>query len=108
MRYYERLGLVQRARAANGYREYDDGHLRAVVEIRELASTGITARKTARSWNAWSSGTGTATSACPRLPPTATASPRSIASSPPSRHAVPNSSAGWTRAHPGLSRRSPP
>ncbi|MFJ3490591.1 MerR family transcriptional regulator [Leifsonia aquatica] len=46
VRYYERLGLVQPARAANGYREYDDGHLRAVVEIRELASTGITARKT--------------------------------------------------------------
>jgi len=46
VRYYERLGLVRPGRATNGYREYDDGHLRAVVEIRELAATGITARKT--------------------------------------------------------------
>lgn len=47
VRYYERLGLVRPARTANGYRDYDDGHLRAVVEIRELAATGISARKTA-------------------------------------------------------------
>jgi DNA-binding transcriptional MerR regulator len=41
VRYYERLGLVSPARLANGYREYDDEHLRAVLEIRELAETGI-------------------------------------------------------------------
>lgn len=46
VRYYERLGLVRPARAANGYRDYDDDHVRAVVEIRELAATGISARKT--------------------------------------------------------------
>lgn len=41
VRYYERLGLVSPARLANGYREYDDDHLRAVREIRQLSETGI-------------------------------------------------------------------
>ena len=41
VRYYERLGLVAPARLGNGYREYDDEHLRVVREIRELATTGI-------------------------------------------------------------------
>lgn len=41
VRYYERLGLVSPDRLGNGYREYGDEHLRAVLEIRELADTGI-------------------------------------------------------------------
>ena len=45
VRYYERLGLLEPRRSPNGYREYDEGHLRAVVEIRGLAATGISARK---------------------------------------------------------------
>lgn len=31
----------------NGYRDYDEGHVRVVIEVRELASTGITARQSA-------------------------------------------------------------
>lgn len=41
VRYYERLGLVVPHRAANGYREYDESHLRVVTEIRELSASGI-------------------------------------------------------------------
>jgi peroxiredoxin/DNA-binding transcriptional MerR regulator len=41
VRYYESLGLITPGRAANGYREYDDFHLRAVTEIRTLAEVGI-------------------------------------------------------------------
>jgi peroxiredoxin/DNA-binding transcriptional MerR regulator len=41
VRYYERLGLIEPSRAANGYREYDDDHVRAVVEIRTLSEIGI-------------------------------------------------------------------
>ncbi|WP_158861768.1 MerR family transcriptional regulator [Leifsonia sp. AG29] len=45
LRYYERLGLLEPGRSSNGYREYDESHLRAVLEIRGLAATGISARK---------------------------------------------------------------
>ncbi len=45
VRYYERLGLLEPRRSPNGYRDYDETHLRAVVEIRGLAATGISARK---------------------------------------------------------------
>lgn len=41
VRYYERLGLLAPRRLPNGYRDYDDGHLRATREIRELAAVGI-------------------------------------------------------------------
>jgi len=41
VRYYERLGLITPQRRKNGYREYDEGHLRAVTEIRELIKNGI-------------------------------------------------------------------
>jgi peroxiredoxin/DNA-binding transcriptional MerR regulator len=41
VRYYERLGLMTPARRANGYREYDESHLRVVTEIRELSASGI-------------------------------------------------------------------
>jgi len=43
VRYYERLGLVTSPRSANGYRDYDEHHLRVVVEIRELGESGIPA-----------------------------------------------------------------
>lgn len=43
VRYDERLGLIASPRAANGYREYDEDHVRIVVEIRELAEAGIPA-----------------------------------------------------------------
>jgi peroxiredoxin/DNA-binding transcriptional MerR regulator len=45
VRYYERLGLLEPRRSANGYRDYDESHLRVVTEIRGLAATGISARK---------------------------------------------------------------
>lgn len=41
VRYYERLGLVEPFREPNGYRRFDDGHLRTVVEIRELSEIGV-------------------------------------------------------------------
>lgn len=41
VRYYERLGLIRPLRETNGYRSFDDDHLRAVVEIRELRRIGI-------------------------------------------------------------------
>ena len=47
VRYYERLGLLRAPRSPNGYRDYDDGHLRAAMEIRELADLGMPVRATA-------------------------------------------------------------
>jgi DNA-binding transcriptional MerR regulator len=47
VRYYERLGLVSPDRLTNGYRDYGAQHLRAVLEIRELAATGIPPGKAA-------------------------------------------------------------
>lgn len=50
LRYYERLGLVtperatggtSRPKAGGGYRAYDEGHVRIVAEIQELAGLGI-------------------------------------------------------------------
>lgn len=41
VRYYERLGLVEPVREPNGYRSFDDDHLRTVVEIRELSEVGV-------------------------------------------------------------------
>lgn len=45
VRYYESLGLPRPDRAANGYRVYDQTHLRIVREVRELTATGISASK---------------------------------------------------------------
>lgn len=47
VRYYERLGLITPERLPNGYRDYDEAHLRAVREIRDLTGIGIPARATA-------------------------------------------------------------
>lgn len=41
IRYYARLGLIVPAREANGYRSFDDWHLRTATEIRELSRIGI-------------------------------------------------------------------
>jgi len=41
VRYYERLGLVVPGRSGNGYRDYEESHLRVVAEIRDLAASGI-------------------------------------------------------------------
>lgn len=41
VRYYEQLGLLTPQRQTNGYRDYDESHLRLVEEIRDLAANGI-------------------------------------------------------------------
>lgn len=41
IRCYERLGLIVPTRESNGYRSFNDSHLRAVAEIRELSRAGI-------------------------------------------------------------------
>lgn len=46
VRYYESRGLLTPERAANGYREYDDGDVLVVREIRALLSLGLTADET--------------------------------------------------------------
>lgn len=45
IRYYERLGLIIPSRESNGYRSFNDSHLRAVAEIRELSRVGIAPSK---------------------------------------------------------------
>jgi DNA-binding transcriptional MerR regulator len=46
VRYYEARGLISPARAANGYRTYDDADVRVVREVRALLSLGLTAEQT--------------------------------------------------------------
>jgi DNA-binding transcriptional MerR regulator len=41
LRYYEEQGLLPAARSANGYRAYDEDHVRLVREIRSLQSIGF-------------------------------------------------------------------
>ncbi len=41
LRYYERRGLLQPARLANGYRDYSAEDVRLVCEIRALMSLGM-------------------------------------------------------------------
>lgn len=41
LRYYEEQGLLPTARSANGYRAYDEDHVRLVREIRSLQSIGF-------------------------------------------------------------------
>ncbi|WP_205471849.1 MerR family transcriptional regulator [Nocardioides sp. SYSU D00038] len=46
VRYYESLGLVTAPREGNGYRTYDEHHLRRIREIRTLGELGISADRT--------------------------------------------------------------
>ncbi|QIK61832.1 redoxin family protein [Leucobacter viscericola] len=41
IRYYERIGLIDPDRQENGYRSFNEQHLRVVSEIRELSAAGI-------------------------------------------------------------------
>jgi DNA-binding transcriptional MerR regulator len=41
LRYYEEQGLLPAGRSANGYRAYDEHHVRLVREIRSLQSIGF-------------------------------------------------------------------
>lgn len=41
VRYYEAVGLLDAARLPNGYRDYDEAHVRLVREVRALATLGI-------------------------------------------------------------------
>ncbi|MBK1788465.1 MerR family transcriptional regulator [Prauserella cavernicola] len=41
LRFYEEQGLLTAARSANGYREYDEGHVRLVGEILTLREVGL-------------------------------------------------------------------
>lgn len=41
LRYYERVGLLNSERQANGYREYDDSAVQTVRQIRALLAAGL-------------------------------------------------------------------
>jgi DNA-binding transcriptional MerR regulator len=41
LRYYEERGLLDAPRRTNGYREYDESHLRVVREIQKLREVGF-------------------------------------------------------------------
>jgi DNA-binding transcriptional MerR regulator len=41
VRYYESVGLIESVRLSNGYRDYDERHVRLVREIRELSALGV-------------------------------------------------------------------
>ncbi len=41
LRYYEERGLLDAPRRTNGYREYDESHLRVVKEIQALQEIGF-------------------------------------------------------------------
>jgi DNA-binding transcriptional MerR regulator len=41
LRYYEQRGLLDAPRRTNGYREYDESHLRVVREIQTLREIGF-------------------------------------------------------------------
>lgn len=44
LRYYEAQGLLPAGRSANGYRVYDEHHVRLVREIRSLQAIGFSLR----------------------------------------------------------------
>ncbi|KAA2264675.1 MerR family transcriptional regulator [Solihabitans fulvus] len=46
LRYYEQQGLLMAKRAANGHREYDEGDLRLIQEIRSLQGIGFALEET--------------------------------------------------------------
>lgn len=55
LRYYEAQGLLPAGRSANGYRVYDEHHVRLVREIRSLQAIGFSLTDgTERSFPRWS------------------------------------------------------
>ncbi|MBL7519121.1 MerR family transcriptional regulator, partial [Frankia sp. CNm7] len=46
LRHYEQEGLLAARRRANGYRDYDEGDLRLVAEIRSLLAIGFSLDET--------------------------------------------------------------
>ncbi|MFD0743727.1 MerR family transcriptional regulator [Phytohabitans flavus] len=44
LRYYEEEGLIRPARSANGYREFGDGAVEAVRQIRGMIESGLPTR----------------------------------------------------------------
>ncbi|MEU2086299.1 MerR family transcriptional regulator [Streptomyces albus] len=44
LRYYEQQGLLVPGRSGNGYREYDEGALGRIVQIRDLLRAGLPTR----------------------------------------------------------------
>ncbi|HEU5469036.1 MAG TPA: MerR family transcriptional regulator [Actinophytocola sp.] len=46
LRYYEAQGLLTAPRRTNGYREYDESHLRLVREIQALQAVGFALEET--------------------------------------------------------------
>lgn len=44
LRYYEEQGLINPDRCANGYRDYDDGLVDRVIQIRGLLDAGLPTR----------------------------------------------------------------
>ena len=46
LRYYEQRGLLSARRTASGYRDYDEGELRLVREIRSLLEIGFNLEET--------------------------------------------------------------
>jgi DNA-binding transcriptional MerR regulator len=46
LRYYEQHGLLSARRTTNGYRDYDEGDLRLVREIRSLLEIGFNLEET--------------------------------------------------------------
>lgn len=46
LRYYEEHGLLTGRRKSNGYRSYDDSHVRIVTEIRSLLALGFALEET--------------------------------------------------------------
>jgi DNA-binding transcriptional MerR regulator len=64
LRYYEQQGLLPARRAANGYRDYDEGDLRLVREIRSLLEIGFNVEETRPFVDCLRSGRGSAVD-CP-------------------------------------------
>lgn len=46
VRHYEALGLLTARRTSNGYRDYDDGDLRLLAEVRALVELGFSLEET--------------------------------------------------------------
>jgi len=63
VRRYEELGLLSPRRMSNGYRDFDEDHVRIARELRSLRELGITAERTRPFLECLDSGAPRATSA---------------------------------------------